>query len=312
VAPRRQWSVTPEQFRWLALGDLAGVILIVLTGAAVRLTGSGLGCPDWPTCYTNQLTGPLPVHAAIEYSNRGVTAALEVIVGVSLVAAWCRAPRRSDLLWLNAGLVGGIVADAILGEFVVYSKLNPWLVSAHLLISLAMVAVAAVLYHRATHQYAGAAPVVRDARIAHLARWLWVPFVAVVLSGTVTTGSGPHAGNSQGQDVARRLPIAFADAARLHGTLGTLFLVAVLALLVTAYRTHAPRAVLVGVERLAAATALQAALGLTQYALHVPVALVEIHVFGAVALTVGVVQLTLRQVARPFESEVSHRLALAG
>jgi cytochrome c oxidase assembly protein subunit 15 len=242
------------------------------------------------------------LHSYIEYGNRLITGLLIVVTGVSFLAAWWRTPRRRDLLIFTGALVLGIVADALLGAIVVYSKLNPWLVSLHLLLSLATVAVATALYHRATHAYGnGAAAVVRDPRYRNVARWLWVPFVMTVVAGTLTTGSGPHSGGSQKQLVARRLPIAFSNAAAFHSVAAMIFVAAVVGLLVATWRTATPEAIRVGVFRLATVAVLQAALGYTQYWLHVPVLLVELHVFGAVALTIGVMQFSLRQVARAHE-----------
>ena len=114
-------------------------------------------------------------------------------------------------------LIAGVVADAILGAFVVYSKLNPWLVSLHMLLSLSMVVISAVLYHRSKYVYGpGARSDVRDRHFLLIARLLWIPFVVLLITGTMTTGSGPHAGASQGQLVARRLPFAFSSAAWVH------------------------------------------------------------------------------------------------
>ena len=105
------------------------MILIVLTGAAVRLTGSGLGCPDWPTCFKGKVSGSMSIHPFIEYSNRMVTGALIVVVGATFLAALFRDQRRRDLVLLSGALVLGVVGDALLGALVVYSKLNPYLVS---------------------------------------------------------------------------------------------------------------------------------------------------------------------------------------
>jgi len=150
---RTRISLTPAVFRWFAYAAFLSMIIIVLTGAAVRLTGSGLGCPDWPTCFHNKVAGSWSVHPLIEYANRMVTVTLVILTGVTFIAAWLRSPRRRDLIVLAGLLVLGVVFDAVLGAFVVYSKLNPWLVSLHLLLSLSMVVAAAVLYHRSKYKY---------------------------------------------------------------------------------------------------------------------------------------------------------------
>jgi heme a synthase len=294
--------VTGPVFRWFALASFLSMILIVLTGAAVRLTGSGLGCPDWPTCFKGKVTGSMSIHPFIEYSNRMVTGALIVIVGVTFLAAWFREQRRKDLLILSGGLVVGVFADAILGAFVVYSKLNPYLVSLHLVISLAMVAIGTLLYHHSKYVYgAGAREDVRDPYFRNLGRWLWLPFVILVITGTATTGSGPHAGSSQGQLVARRLPWAFSSAAWLHSLAALFFIGIVLGLLLAIWQSTAPTALKIGAKRLLWVSLAQAAIGATQYLTHVPAWLVEIHEFGAVALTIGMVQFNVRQYARDRE-----------
>lgn len=286
-------------FRWFAFASFLSMIVIVLTGAAVRLTGSGLGCPDWPTCFKGRVSGSMSIHPFIEYSNRMVTGALVVIVGATFLAALFRERRRGDLIFLSSALVAGVVADALLGGLVVYSKLNPYLVSLHLLLSLAMVAIGALLYHHAKYVYGpGAREDLRDPYFRSLARWLWLPFVILVITGTATTGSGPHAGESQGQLVARRLPFAFSSATWVHSLAAVFFIGVVLGLLLAIWRSGAPNALKSGVRRLVYLSLAQAAIGATQYLTHVPVWLVELHELGAVALTIGVTQFNVRQYAR--------------
>ncbi len=278
------------------------MILIILTGAAVRLTGSGLGCPDWPTCFKGRVTGSMRIHPFIEYTNRMVTVALVVVVGATFLAAWFREARRKDLVLLSGGLVVGVVADAILGAFVVYSKLNPYLVSLHLVISLAMVAIGTLLYHHSKYLYGrDAREDVRSPHFRTLARWLWLPFVVLVVTGTATTGSGPHAGSSQGQLVARRLPWAFSSAAWIHSLAAIFFIGIVLGLLLAIWQGGAQSALKVGVKRLLLVSLAQAAIGALQYLTHVPAWLVEFHEFGAAALTIGMVQFNVRQYARDRE-----------
>lgn len=297
--PRR---VTGPAFRWFAFASFLGLILIILTGAAVRLTGSGLGCPDWPTCFHGRLTGSWSIHPLIEYGNRMVTIALVVVIGATLLAALYREPRRLDLVALSGALVLGVIADAVLGAFVVYSKLNPYLVGVHLLLSLAMVALGALLYHHAKYRYGpGERADVRDERFRLVARWLWLPFGALVLTGTATTGSGPHAGASQGQLVARRLPFALSSAAWAHSLAAVLFIGLVLGLLLAIWHSGAPLALQRGVRRLVYVALVQAAIGATQYLTHLPPGLVELHVAGALALTIGLTQFNVRQVARDRE-----------
>ena len=291
--------VTGPAFRWLALATFLSMIVIVLTGAAVRRTGSGLGCPDWPTCFHDRLTGSWSIHPLIEYGNRMVTIVLVVLVAVTFVAALFREKRRADLVALSGVLILGVVADAILGAFVVYSKLNPYLVSLHMILSLAMVAIGATLYHHSKYVYGpGARADVRDPYFRTVARALWLPFFVLVLTGTATTGSGPHAGASQGQLVARRLPFALSSAAWVHSLAAVLFIGLVTGVLVAIWKSDAPTALKLGIRRLVYIALVQAAIGAPQYLTHLPAGLVELHVAGAISLTIGLTQFNLRQVAR--------------
>ena len=275
------------------------MIVIVLTGAAVRLSGSGLGCPDWPTCFQHRITSSSSIHSKIEFGNRLVTISLIVIIGATFLAAWLREKRRRDLIILSGALVLGVVADAILGALVVYSELNAYLVSLHMLLSLTMVVLAALLYHHSKYLYGeGARNDVRDPYFRAVARALWIPFSVLVLTGTTTTGSGPHAGNSQGQLVARRLPFALSSAAWVHSLAAVLFIGLVVGLLLAIWRSGAPTALKLGVRRLVYISLIQATIGATQYLTHLPAWLVELHVAGAISLTIGLTQFNVRQSAR--------------
>jgi len=296
-------SVSPRAFSRLALANFASMFLIVATGAAVRLTGSGLGCPDWPNCFRHQLTAPLGQwHSVVEDANRFVTVLLVVLTLVTVAAAVLRAPRRGDLIWISASLVGGVVGQAMLGAVVVYTKLNPWLVSLHMALSLAMLLAAGVLHHRSKYRYGdGARREVRCAWTVSLARWLWVPLTATLLAGMATTGSGPHAGGSQGQDVAKRLPFALHNAAWVHSVCALTLLGVVAGAYLVLERTAAPARITGGAQRLLVIGCAQGLIGIVQYGTHLPIVLVELHVIGAASVTVGVLHFQLSQVARDRE-----------
>ena len=297
--PRR---VTGPVFRWFALASFLSMIVIILTGAAVRLTGSGLGCPDWPTCFKHKIVSSSSIHSQIEFGNRLVTISLVVIIGLTFLAALWREKRRRDLVVLSGILVLGVVADAVLGALVVYSKLNPYLVALHLLLSLAMVVVGALLYHHSKYLYGeGTRSDVRDPYFRALARALWIPFIVLVMTGTATSGSGPHAGNSQGQLVARRLPFALSSAAWVHSLAAVLFIGLVVGLLLVIWESDAPTPLKLGVRRLVFISLIQGAIGATQYLTHLPTWLVELHVAGAVSLAIGLTQFNVRQNARDRE-----------
>ena len=307
-SPRR--TVSAPVFRWFAFASFLSMIIIVLSGAAVRLTGSGLGCPDWPTCFHDRISGSMQIHSFIEYTNRFITVALVLVSAVTFLAALTRQPRRRDLVFLSGLLILGVVADGLLGAFVVYSKLNPWLVSLHMLLSLSMVVVGAVLYHRSKYLYGpGARADVRDPHFRLIARLLWIPFGALLIAGTITTGSGPHAGSSQGQLRAKRLPFALSDATWVHSVAAVLFIGLVTGLLFAVWRSGVPEALKLGIRRLVIISLVQAGIGLTQFLTHLPPLLVELHVAGAVSLTIGVTQFHLRQTAHDREPGTKRAVA---
>jgi cytochrome c oxidase assembly protein subunit 15 len=275
--------------RW-ALGGVITSALIILTGAAVRLSQSGLGCPDWPRCTNASLgaadaTGDPLIHRWIEFGNRLVTIAIFVIAVGVFVAAWqYRGPdgrRRRELVWLAAAQPAAIVAQAVLGGLVVIAKLNPTLVSIHFLASSALVAATVALYIRCQEGTGRPRPLV--ARPVRLAALGVVGTVALMLAaGTVVTGTGPLAGAA---DVARyHLPLE--GATQLHADIGWLLAGLMVALLLGLRLTAAPRkAVRLG-WLLLALIGLQGVIGYAQYFSGLPAGLVWVHVTGSVAIWV--------------------------
>ncbi len=259
--------------RPLGWASLVANIGIVVTGGAVRLTGSGLGCPTWPRCTETSFTphGELDLHSAIEFGNRMLTFVLVAVAVATFAAAW--ATGRRDLRRLALVLALGIPAQAVIGGVTVLTDLNPWVVSFHLLLSMAMIGVA-VLFLRRIDQ---PDPVVRRGPLVALAWGVFAATWAVLYLGTVVTGSGPHAGDvdspRNGLDPLQ-LSQLHADAVFLLVGLTVGLLVAVTAL---GDRPEARRALLVllGVELG------QGAIGFVQYATDLPEVLVGLHVLGA-------------------------------
>ena len=274
----------------IALGALC---LIVVTGAGVRLTDSGLGCPDWPTCNGHHLVSAWQYHAVVEFGNRVVTVLVTVAVAGALLAAWRRVPRRTDLVWMAAGLVGGVVAQAVLGGITVLAKLAPGWVMAHFLLSMAVIALAVLLVHRST-EGDGVRTVKVGTEVVHLARAL-VGIGAVVLGlGTVVTGAGPHAGSTG----VGRLPISPRDAAELHSGLVLLLIGATLATVLLLRVPRVPPDVARRAQLLLYAVGAQGAIGYIQYFSGVPAALVGLHVVGAIVVWVSVLRLYLSLTCR--------------
>lgn len=284
-------SLSPDAYRRIcgvALVLLAG---IVVTGAAVRLTGSGLGCSDWPTCEQDRFVPEAEFHGWIEFGNRLITGLVSVAVIAAVLGSLARRPRRADLVRWSWGLVAGVVGQVVLGGIVVLSHLNPWLVLGHFALSMVLVFNAVVLHHRAG-DHARVATGVAPRPIPVLTAMLVGLAMVVMATGTLVTGTGPHAG-SRDEPVAR-LPFQVSEVARVHGITVVLTLVVVAALVLAVHR-HAPAGhpLHSAARWLVAVVAAQAAIGWTQYFTGVPALLVGLHVAGATALWMVVVRLRL-------------------
>jgi len=302
VSRHRPFTVSATLSHRLNQVALALVILIVLTGGAVRLTGSGLGCSDWPDCSTGHLTPALQFHPLIEFSNRMVTDVLVVAVALAFLGTIFRTPRRRDLIYLSGGLVAGILAQAVIGGIVVLTKLNPYWVMLHLVATLVLVANAVVLVHRSTRDYGpGSGHVLVPRPLLQFQYGILTLLGIVIAAGTAATGAGPLAGNAQGQEVAKRIPVAFRDLAELHAVLAMLLVGATVGLVVGLHVADVPERVRRAGRMLLAVMVAQAAVGYTQYFTHLPAVLVEVHILGATVLVVGAVHCFLSCTFHPAE-----------
>jgi len=281
---------------------MAMIALIVITGGAVRLTGSGLGCSNWPECTAGHLTPALQFHGLVEFGNRLVTVVLTVVVAAAFLAAVFRTPRRRDLVWLSGGLVAGVLAEAVLGGIVVYTKLNPYAVMVHFLGTMLLLVDAVVLVHRDRLAYApGTARLLVPRPLLRLCYALLAVLALVVAAGSATTGAGPHAGDSSGQQVAKRIPIALRDMAELHSSLALLLIGLAIGFAVGLHVSDVPERVRRAGRILIVVLVAQAAVGYTQYFTHLPALLVEVHLAGATALVIGAVQTFLACTYHPPE-----------
>ena len=296
-------QLTPRAYRNVTLAALVALAFIVVTGAAVRLTGSGLGCPNWPTCDRGRVVAPLEYHAMVEFVNRTVTGLVSVAVIVAVLGSLVRRPRRADLTWLSLGLVAGVIGQVVLGGLVVLFHLYPPLVMGHFVLSMLLLLDATVLHERAGAPDDGPwRPVVGREHVL-LGRVLVAAAAMAIFLGTVVTGSGPHAGSHDGQ-LVERLPFVIADVARLH-SVAVLLLVGVTLFLVRSLRlAAAPAALLRRVEVLLAVLLAQGAVGYLQYFTGVPPLLVGVHVAGAVAVWIATLRVALGMQVRA----ASHRL----
>jgi heme a synthase len=281
--------------RRIALAGVLASAAIILTGAAVRLSQSGLGCPDWPACTSSSIgatgaTGDTLIHRWIEFGNRLVTAAIFVIAIVVCVAAWRFADgsgrRRTDLVWLASAQPAAIVAQAALGGIVVLTKLDPVWVSVHFLASMALVAAAVALYVRCREGTGPARWLVRR-ELRLLAGGLVGVLALMITAGTVATGTGPRAG---ARSVARyHLPLA--GVTQLHADIGWLLAGLVTGLVLSLWLSPVPRRVARLGALLLALILLQGAVGYTQYFTGLPAGLVWVHVCGSVLIWITALRL---------------------
>ena len=282
--------LTPTAYRRVTLAALFSLAFIIVTGAAVRLTGSGLGCPDWPTCDENRLVAPLEYHAMVEFVNRTVTGFVSLAVIIAVLGALVRVPRRRDLTWLSLGLVAGVIGQIVLGGLTVLFHLAPPLVMGHFLLSMVLLLNAVVLHHRAGEPDDGGPPqpVVTDAART-LARLAWMAAAIVVFTGTIVTAAGPHGGD---EDV-ERLDVFLPDAARVHGISVIVLLALTSACLWLLRRENAPAPVMRRGLVLLGVLLAQGAVGYIQYFNGVPVLLVAVHIVGAVAVWTAAIRFNL-------------------
>ncbi|WDF34753.1 COX15/CtaA family protein [Arthrobacter agilis] len=281
---------TTPLVRRLAVASLVSQIAIVVTGGAVRLTASGLGCPEWPRCTADSIvtTPEMGFHGVIEFGNRLLTFVL-VIIAVAMIVSLLRLRRgRKDLFRLSIGLFLGIPAQAVIGGITVWTGLNPWIVGLHFIVSMVLVALATVLVNRArlsAAQHAlGRAPAAPPLLRQLLVTSTVLTSIAIVL-GVVVTGSGPHAGDHG----AARNGLDSDLVTRFHA-LPVYLLVATVALaLVVAWRAGVHAKLRKALVLLGAVVLVQGVIGYTQHFLHLPVALVALHMLGASLLMAAAV-----------------------
>jgi cytochrome c oxidase assembly protein subunit 15 len=280
----RRPELSPGTYQRVALVAALLLAVIIVTGGAVRLSGSGLGCPDWPTCGRSIGHGPEAGHALIEFANRMVTGLVSVAVIVAVLGAFFRVPRRRDLVVLALGLVVGVFAQAVLGGMTVIFDLQPQLVMAHFLLSLVLLTNAIVLHRRAGEPDLPAQPTVTPV-IRSLGRALLVVVAVVVTTGTVVTATGPHGGDKE----VVRFDFHIPTVAKIHGISVAVFCVLVVGTLWLLWRTRAPRPVLLRLALVLGVALAQAAIGYIQYFNDIPPLLVGFHIAGATALWAAVV-----------------------
>jgi cytochrome c oxidase assembly protein subunit 15 len=291
-------SPTPTSMWRLALAGVIADTAIMSTGAAVRLSSSGLGCPDWPRCSPADIAasrnaGQTLLNTWIEFSNRLLTFPLVVIAVLVFIAAWRFRPGRRDLFWLGVAQPAGVVAQAVIGGIVVLTKLNPAAVSIHFLVSASIVAAAVALQVRCTE---GSGPPVllvrRDLRL--LAAALVAVTGVMLAAGTVVTGTGPLAGHAD----TPRYSFPLAGVTQLHADIGWLLCGLTVALVLGLRVSGAPPRTMRAGWVVLASLLLQGMIGYIQYFNHLPAGLVWVHVTGAVIVWIAVLRLSFAMRSR--------------
>ena len=279
LARLRGWQPTAKQVEWACLAALLANTLIVITGGAVRLTNSGLGCPTWPECTGGSLVpvSTLGYHSIIEFTNRMLTYAVTAGVGAAILAAMFQRPRRPVLVKLSWALFLGVVLQAVVGGITVLTKLAPEWVAIHMCVSMGMIAVSFVLWIR-SREGDGPVELLTRRELLWLARVLVGAAGAVIAVGTLVTGTDPHAGAS---DASKRLPFKALDITQVHADLVFIVVGLTVALWFAFKATDARPQNLRTVRDMFAVLVIQAAIGYTQYFTGLPAWMVLLHMTGA-------------------------------
>jgi heme a synthase len=301
---RARFRIDPKTYFIVSAVALVALTLIVFTGAAVRVTGSGLGCPDWPNCYRDgRLVAELNSHAWIEFGNR----LLSGFVGLAAIAAgllaFLRRPFRRDLAVLGVLLPLGVIGQAVMGGLTVLYGLAPGWVMAHFGLSMLIIVAAGTLAWRARPAFGAGEPPAAD-RVT--ARGAWALFVlggVAIFVGTAATAAGPHAGGSGTGDVVHRLsfrgPRTLTWLVERHGALGGALGLLAVGVWALARRRGADRELQTRLTRICLLLAAQGVLGIVQYRLKLPTEMVWVHVSLAAVLWAGIV-LAAVQSGSPF------------
>ena len=287
-----RFTLTPRALRWATTAALIVSIIIVFTGGLVRVTGSGLGCPTWPTCDGTSIapSAELGIHGIIEFANRMLTTVIVIAVGWVIIAARLQKPRVRSVTRLAWSQFWLVVANAVAGGITVLVGLNPWVVALHFVLAIALLATTTLTWHRVNEKRPGPTGTVTP-RVRVLAWLLVAATVALIIFGTMVSGAGPHSGDSA---AVPRMQIDWTTFTIIHGVLGALVFGLAVAMFVLVRGTDARarlirRRVIVFVVVVLA----QGLVGTVQALTGLPAALVSFHLLGAALVWVGVLRVLL-------------------
>lgn len=260
-----------------ALGSLC---VIVFTGALVRLTNSGLGCSDWPNCNSTKFVDVSSSHTAIEQMNRLFTGVVSFSVIAAVLLSHRRRPRRKDLVLLSWSLVLGVIAQIVIGGIVVLTGLNPYANMAHFLVSLILIASAFMLFRRSGTEAPRTFVRTIPERLQISVYGTGLLGTLAIVTGTVVTATGPHAGDEN----AVRFGFALTSVARVHSVSVIAFVALLVWISTRLRRWESTTDLREAFSTVLLVAVMQAAIGYTQYFTGVPVVLVAAHIIGAVSL----------------------------
>jgi cytochrome c oxidase assembly protein subunit 15 len=283
---------------------------IAFTGAIVRVTASGLGCPTWPRCFPDSFTpvrvAEVPrIHQAVEFGNRMVTFAVLIAAALAVLAV-IRARRRAEVLVYAWLMPASTLVQAVLGGITVRTGLLWWTVAVHLLVSMAMVWLAVLLYVKIGEPDDGVASLAVPAHLRWLTALSAVVLAAILITGTLTTAAGPHAGDKSIDSPVPRLKVEITTLVHAHSSLLVAYLALLIGLGFGLLAVRAGRPVLLRLAVLLAFVCTQATVGVAQYYTGVPATLVALHVAGAALCTAATAALwaAMRQRTQPQPVEV--------
>ncbi|MFJ9579732.1 heme A synthase [Streptomyces sp. NPDC101191] len=293
----QRWTPSPRVLRRAALSAVVMSVVIIVTGGAVRLTGSGLGCDTWPKCTDDSLivTAEQGFHGLVEFGNRMLTYVLSAAVGWAIVAARSAKPRRRSLTRLGWAQFWLVMSNAVIGGITVWMGLNPWTVAGHFLAANALLTVAVVTWHRTAE--GDTAPKPRVPGPVRKLSWAITGVSALLIAlGTTVTGAGKHAGDSS--DVPR-MPWDWTNAAHIHAVAAWVVCALALAMWLVLRVVDAPDDTRARARDLLIVLLAQGVIGYVQYFTGVPELMVAAHMLGSALLWIAVLRLALSLRERP-------------